>query len=78
MSDLRARPDIMAAVAAASGGTAYRLGETPPDLAALWKDRPQPTVEFQRKPLWDKPWWLGAVLAVLSLEWAIRRWRGMA
>lgn len=79
MADLRARPDVMASVAAASGGVAHRLDDASANgLDGLWKNVPPPTVEFDRKPLWDKPWYLGAVLALLTMEWSIRRWRGLA
>jgi len=79
MADLRARPDVMAAVADAAGGVAHRLdAKSAPDLEGLWRYVPPPTVEFDRKPLWDKPWWLAAILGALSLEWGIRRWRGLA
>jgi uncharacterized membrane protein len=79
MADLRARPDVLTAVAEAAGGVAHRLDSKPTSqLEGLWRNVPPPTVEFDRNSLWDKPWWLGAILGVLSLEWGIRRWRGLA
>jgi hypothetical protein len=79
MADLRARPDLLASVASAASGLVHRV-ETPPaaGLADLWRTAPPPTVDYDRKPLWDKPWWLAAILGVLTLEWALRRWRGLA
>lgn len=79
MADLRARPDLLAAVASAASGLAHRVEEPPAaGLADLWRTAPPPTVDYDRKPLWDKPWWLAAILGVLTLEWALRRWRGLA
>jgi hypothetical protein len=79
MNDLRARPDIMASIAQLSGGSTFSLLDARnPKLNALVQNVPPPTVEYKRTPLWDKPWWLGAVLAVLCGEWAVRRWKGLA
>ena len=78
MADLRARPDLMSAIARASGGQAYD-GSAPVDSpAALFAQLPPPTIEFHRTPLWDKPAWLAAILGLISLEWTLRRWRGLA
>ncbi len=78
MADLRARPELMAALAKASGGQAFSAANLAPETDAIFANLPPPTVEYRRTPLWDKSWWLGAVLGLLSLEWAVRRWRGLA
>ena len=39
---------------------------------------PPTLIEYRRTPLWDKSWWLGLVLGLLTLEWTVRRWRGLA
>lgn len=79
MADLRARPDLLALVASSASGLVHRVDASPAaGLADLWRTAPPPTVDYDRKPLWDKPWWLAAILGVLTLEWALRRWRGLA
>lgn len=78
MEDLRARPDIMATIARASGGQALSTASTSQNIQALFANLPPATVEYRRTPLWDKSWWLGTVLGLLTLEWALRRWRGLA
>jgi hypothetical protein len=79
LSDLRARPDVMASIARASGGGAFAVDKDPGNaVGAVYSTVPPPTEEFRRTPLWDKPGWLLAVLGLLSVEWGIRRWRGLA
>lgn len=77
-SDLRARPDQMASIARAAGGQAFTATSTPKDLTAVFANLPPNTVEYRRTPMWDKAWWLGSVLGLLTLEWSLRRWRGLA
>ncbi len=78
MEDLRARPEMMSNIARASGGLAFSAATAPSNSAALFANVPAPTVEYRRTPMWDKSWWLGAVLGLLTVEWAVRRWRGLA
>lgn len=79
MSDLRARPDVMTAIARASGGTASHIGTNPPaSLGPAIAHLPPPTEELKRNPLWDKLPWLLTALGLLSTEWLLRRWRGLA
>ncbi|MSU36902.1 MAG: hypothetical protein EXS36_17755 [Pedosphaera sp.] len=78
MEDLRARPDLMAAIAGTSGGRTFSTASALPNVQELLANAPPPTVEHRRTPLWDKSWWLGTVLELLTLEWAVRRWRGLA
>lgn len=78
LDDLRARPDLMAAVSRVSGGQAYSGLAPVKDSTALFANLPPATTEFKRTPLWDKSWWLGTILALLSIEWALRRARGLA
>ncbi len=79
ISDLRARPDVMEGIARASGGESFSAASDPGDaLRKVLAGVPPPTEEFRRTPLWDKPAWLLAVLGLLSLEWSLRRWRGLA
>ena len=79
LADLRARPGIMASIARTSGGSTFSLLDaTGSKMDALFQNIPPPIVSYKRTPLWDKPWWLGLVLATLCAEWAIRRWKGLA
>ena len=78
LEDLRARPERMDAIARASGGQSFAANVAPSDRSAIFANVPAATIENRRTPLWDKPWWLAAVLGVLSLEWALRRVRGLA
>lgn len=78
MEDLRARPELMSSIARASGGQAFQIGSAPPPPGALLAAASPDTVEYRRRPLWDKPWWLATVLGLLTLEWSVRRWRGLA
>ena len=79
MADLQARPTVMDAIARAGEGMAHRVEDTPASgLESLWKDLPAPTVEFHRKPLWDRPVCLAILLGLLVLEWSLRRWKGLA
>ena len=79
LADLRARPELMSDLARRSGGKSFTLATAPgPQVSDLFGTPPPETVETRRHPLWDRWWWLGLVLALLSLEWATRRLNGMA
>jgi hypothetical protein len=79
LADLQARPPVMAGISRAGDGTEHRIEETQPSgLESLWKDLPTPTVEFHRKPLWDRPVSLAILLGLLVAEWSLRRWKGLA
>lgn len=79
MSDLRARPDVMSAIARASGGIVFDVRTNPPAaVARALAEVPPPAVELRRHPLWDRWPWLAAVLGLLCTEWSLRRWRGLA
>ena len=79
MADVRSRPDLLANIASASGGkvlTADASGSSA--LLESIKEKTYVTTEFRRVPLWDKGWWLAAIIGILTLEWVIRRFRGLA
>ena len=79
MADLRARPELMAGIARMSGGAFLSVGDGQGDsAAAIFKDTPPATLEYRRTPLWDKWGWLTAIVTLLTVEWGVRRWRGMA
>ncbi|MBI5493614.1 MAG: hypothetical protein HY904_01225 [Deltaproteobacteria bacterium] len=71
------RPELMAALSEASGGTVVR---SPDDVGGLeWKIPEGVRVHRRRtEPLWDR-WEAGAVFALLwALEWVLRRRAGFA
>ncbi len=79
LADLRARPELMADLARLSGGRSLTLGDKiGPEVTSLFGAPPPETVETRRSPLWDRWWWLGSVLALLALEWTVRRLNGLA
>ena len=79
MIDVRARPNLMAEIARASGGK--DLTADPNNtalLASAFGNVPPAALSYHRTPLWDKAWWLAAILGLLTLEWVVRRLRGLA
>jgi len=79
MTDVRARPDVMAEIAKVSGGKDLTCdSKNSALLASVFSKIPPATVSYRHTPLWDKAWWLGAILGLLTVEWVLRRWRGMA
>ena len=78
MEDLRARPEVMSAIASASGGQSFQVAASRAAPASVFSKPPPGTVEFRRRSLWDRSWWLGTVLGLLTVEWSVRRWRGLA
>ncbi len=79
MSEVRANPVLMAALARLSNGQTLSLSNTDSAmLRSVFQNSPPVTVEYRRNPIWDRSWWLAAVLGLLSVEWAVRRLNGMA
>lgn len=79
MADLRAKPELMASLARMSGGKSFTLDPSASaQLASLVETAPLATSEYKRTPLWDKWWWLGGILGLLTIEWSARRLNGMA
>jgi uncharacterized membrane protein len=79
MSDMRANPDLLSTLARLSGGKALSISELDSGaLGSIFYSAPPVTVEYRRNPLWDQPWWLAVALGLLSLEWTVRRFNGMA
>jgi uncharacterized membrane protein len=79
MADLRARPELMANLARLSGGKTLSMAQpSGSDISSVFGTPPPETIETRRSPLWDRWWWLGAVLFLLTAEWATRRLNGMA
>ena len=67
------RPDLLAAIADATGGRSSVLpGGGLPDLQLADPE----VVEIGRRkavPIWDRWWYLGALAVALSAEWILRR-----
>jgi len=79
LADLRAKPDLMASIARASGGQPFALTDRQgPPAASVLGSPPPVTVEYRHTPLWDRSWWLGAIVLLLTVEWTLRRLNGMA
>jgi uncharacterized membrane protein len=78
MADLRSRPELMASVARLSGGEAFAWNQQPTNVGAVFARIPPPNVEYRHTPLWDRSWWLATILGLLTVEWTVRRWRGLA
>lgn len=78
MADLRAKPELMASLAGTSGGKSLTLQQRGGSQIVSLLTAPPSASEYRRKPLWDKWWWLGSILILLSVEWGARRLSGMA
>jgi hypothetical protein len=75
-SDPRRRDDVLARIAEASGGRHFSEREIPqigPALQARLDATPSVTV----RELWHGPWTFLLLLALLSVEWALRRHWGL-
>ncbi|HVK58055.1 MAG TPA: hypothetical protein VM735_04675, partial [Candidatus Kapabacteria bacterium] len=79
MADLRARPEFMATLAKDTKGENLTLGKAGMGSAGyVFAHAPEPKVEIRREPLWDKAVWMSLILGIISVEWMIRRMRGLA
>jgi hypothetical protein len=75
-SDVRRRSSVLRRLAEATGGayvTPETLDELPDELPLERVGRSR-TTEIE---LWDTPWLLTAFVGLLSIEWALRRRKGM-
>jgi uncharacterized membrane protein len=73
LADASVRPDLMEQIAKATGGRAFRLPMA--SLPEIPLNDP-PLVEVGRsrdRPLWDKWYYLLALVALLGTEWMLRR-----
>jgi len=79
MADLRAKPETMAELSRVSGGKSFSLDlREGNQVASVMQTSPPIASEYHRSPLWDKWWWLGTILVLLTIEWSARRLNGMA
>ena len=78
MSRRAADHDYLRRIAAATGGTFHRVGDNLSKLAPLIPDRSVQIADDVEEPIWDSRPMFGLLLTLLIIEWAIRRWRGLA
>jgi len=79
MTDLRAKPALMDNLARISGGKTFSLSDkSGVQLSSMFGTPPPANIEYRHTPLWDKWWWLGLILLLLTVEWSVRRLSGMA
>ncbi|HTL18478.1 MAG TPA: glutamine amidotransferase [Patescibacteria group bacterium] len=78
MADLRARPDLMGELSRISGGQTLTLAGDSSQVSKVFGTPVPASVEYHHTPLWDKWWWLGIILLLLTIEWSVRRLTGMA
>jgi uncharacterized membrane protein len=78
-ADLRARPELMRDLARISGGKAVSISEPDPSFVrSVFYNAPPVTIDYRRTPIWDRAWWLCALLGLLTTEWTVRRLKGLA
>jgi uncharacterized membrane protein len=73
LADAHVGTDLLQEIAKVSGGKAF-LGSTP-SLSEVPLNEP-PLVEVGRakdQPIWDRWYWLTAMVCIIGLEWALRR-----
>jgi len=77
--DLRARPEALADISRCSGGTVFLAqGNDPKAMKTAVGGSRLARMEYRRTPLWDTWVWLTAMVGLLSVEWVVRRLRGLA
>jgi uncharacterized membrane protein len=71
-SDAAPRPELLRAVAEATGGRFARVDQALPVVPLA---EPEVVEVGRRKdvPIWDRGWLLGALVAALAAEWVLRR-----
>ncbi len=79
MADIRVKPDALAAISRWSGGQVFSPGTNNAAAMAQALSGSKPSsVEYRKSPVWDKSWCLGTIIGLLTIEWGIRRLRGMS
>ncbi|RMG34501.1 MAG: VWA domain-containing protein [Planctomycetota bacterium] len=79
MDDPAADPDLMEALASQTGGMTT-VPEDLDDFLDQWREAGFGIGEeriTRKTNLWDSPWWLAALCALVSLEWFFRKRRGL-
>ncbi len=79
MADIRVKPDALTAISRWSGGQVFSPGTNDSNAMARALSGSKPSsVEYRKSPVWDKSWCLGTIIGLLTIEWVIRRLRGMS
>ncbi len=73
--NLRPNRELLEKLAQQTGGKVLSLGELG-EFASSVKDLDVPVMEVWTRPLWHAPWVIAIILALLALEWGLRRWSG--
>lgn len=71
---------LLQQLAARTGGKYYdtqELGRLPADLARMPDFKPREVSLAQHMELWNKPWMMGVLVALFSVEWFLRKRNGM-
>jgi hypothetical protein len=76
LADVSGDADLLQRLADASGGAVYRPSQARELVAAL-QSLPAREPPTRTVSLWSSWYWLGLVVGCLSLEWALRKHRGM-
>ena len=80
MIDLHARPELMARIAADSGGAALVAGSASAnDIAKRFTDHMKALhpPRYERASAWDRWWVLVAIIVLWGVSWAVRRSGGL-
>ncbi len=77
LEDPAVRPELMAAVAAATGGVVLE-GPAPDPREMTRRDEDvEGALDRTIEPLWARPWMLGLLMLPLGIEWVLRRRMGL-
>jgi hypothetical protein len=77
MREVSADPELMGGLARASGGAVVSPSDIPRmgEVVRRWEASRQ--LAHRRQSVWDRWWVLGGLLALLGLEWWLRRKEGL-
>ncbi len=79
MADIRAKPETLAALSRWSGGQVLAISHNDQSALSLALGGATPaTLEYKKTPLWDRASWLAVIIGLLTVEWTVRRLRGLA
>jgi hypothetical protein len=75
--DLSADPALMANLAQTTGGAVITAADVPrlPEIVRQWEIARQ--LAHRQQPIWDQWWLLSGLLALLGIEWWLRRREGL-
>lgn len=78
MSRREANHEYLQRIAAGTGGVFRRLSDGYLDLAEIIPDRSVQIADDIEEPIWDSRLMFALLMIMLTSEWAIRRWKGVA